>query len=277
MQAPQPILVSELFPDVLSGLLKLLIDLSPSDWEHPTVCAGWNVKDVCLHLLAVEISNISRKRDGHSLAPAAPIRSQADLLEFINYLNQSWMEAARRISTPLLIDLLRLTGEQANQHFKSVDPFKLGDPVSWAGPEPAPVWLDLAREYTERWHHQQHIRDAVGVPGLKAARYLGPILDAFVRALPHTYREIGAAPGTTVTLTLKGAGGGQWSIRMEGAGWQLYTGKPSKPDAEVILDGDDAWRLFTRGLEPFEIYGRAQIRGDARLGSQVFEMVSIIA
>ena len=36
--------------------------------------------------------------------------------------------------------------------------------VNWAGPEPAPIWLDPAREYTERWVHQQHIRDAVRNP-----------------------------------------------------------------------------------------------------------------
>ena len=277
MQAPQPILVSHLFPEILESLLELLAQLSPIDWDQPTVCSGWSVKDVAQHLLAIEISNISRRRDGHSLEPKNPIRSAVDLLEFINYLNESWMDAARRISPRLLIDLLRLTGEQANQFFASLDPFALGGAVSWAGPEPAPVWLDLAREYTERWHHQQHIRDAVGKPGLKQARYLAPILDAFVRALPHTYREISAPPGTSVTLTLTGEGGGQWSIQQEDQGWQLYTGQPTAPDAEVILSGDDAWRLFSKGLEPFEVHGRAQVLGDARLGAQAFEMVSIIA
>ena len=145
------------------------------------------------------------------------------------------------------------------------------------GPEPAPVWLDLAREYTERWHHQQHIRDAVGRPGLKQAHYLRPALDAFVRALPYTFRETWADPGSSVTLTLTGPGGGQWSIRKEAIGWQLYTGAPEQSTAEVILTGDDAWRLFTKGLEPFEVQGRAEIIGDARLGKQIFEMVSIIA
>ncbi len=52
------------------------------------------------------------------------------------------------------------TGEQTNAYFQRVDPFAMGGPVSWAGPEPAPVWLDVAREFTERWHHQQHIRAA---------------------------------------------------------------------------------------------------------------------
>ena len=277
MQAPQPILITHLFPETLSALLELLAGLRTVDWQEPTICDGWTVKDVALHLLAVEISNLSRKRDGHSLPPPQPLRSEADLLAFINERNASWMQAARRISAPLLIDLLRFTGEQTNQFFTSLDPFTLGEPVSWAGPKPAPVWLDLAREYTERWHHQQHIRAATGRPGLETPRYLAPVLATFARALPHAYQSVAAPVGSCVTLTLTGPGGGRWTIQQEGTGWQLYSGAPDSPAAEVVMAGDDAWRLFTRGLEPFEIHERVAIQGDAHLGAQVLEMVAIIA
>lgn len=32
--------------------------------------------------------------------------------------------------------------------------------VSWAGVDPAPGWLDIAREFTEYWTHRQQIRHA---------------------------------------------------------------------------------------------------------------------
>ncbi len=277
MKFPEPILVTHLFPETLDALIQLLKSLSPEDWSQPTVCAGWSVREVALHLLAVEISNISRKRDQHSLEPAKPIQSDRDLLEFINFLNQSWMEAAQRISTHLLIDLLNFVGRQANDFFASVDPFELGDPVSWAGPDPAPFWLDLAREYTERWHHQQHIRDAVGIPGLKEPRFFVPVLDAFVRALPYTYRDVAALEGTRVTLNITGDSGGRWTIQREGERWTLYVGAEQPPDAEVTIDQEDTWRLFTRGIDPAEVRGRASLRGAKFLGDKLFEMVSIIA
>jgi hypothetical protein len=44
--------------------------------------------------------------------------------------------------------------------------FAMGEPVTWAGPEPAPIWLDIAREYTERWLHQAQVRDATRNPPL---------------------------------------------------------------------------------------------------------------
>jgi hypothetical protein len=58
------------------------------------------------------------------------------------------VEATRRISPRLLVELLTLTGPQVTAYFQSRDPFVLGEAVSWAGDAPAPVWLDVAREYS---------------------------------------------------------------------------------------------------------------------------------
>src|SRR5215510_10267842 len=85
-----------------------------------------------------------------------------------------------------------------------------GSPVWWAGPGPAPVWLDVAREYTERWVHQQQIRDATGRPGLDGPRHVGPVIASFVHALPRSLAGADAAPGTTVDLEVTGPGGGTW-------------------------------------------------------------------
>lgn len=276
MHQPPPILVAHLFPEVLDSLVDLLSQLSAQDWERGTACAGWSVKGVALHLLGVEVGNLSRRRDGFS-PPTAPLRTQADLLALINDLNETWVQATRRLSPRLLCDLLAFTGQQVNDYFQSLDPYALGGPVSWAGPDPAPIWLDLAREYTERWHHQQHIRDAVGQPGLKEPRFFAPVLDAFVRALPHAYRDVEAADGTSLVLTLSGPAGGQWTLYREGGAWMLYQGAAPQRDAEAILDQDDAWRLFTRRLSLREAQDRVRVSGDRRLGDKVLDVVSIIA
>jgi hypothetical protein len=153
----------------------------------------------------------------------------------------------------------------------------MGDPVSWVGPDPAPVWLDVAREYTERWHHQQHIRDAVKRCGLKEPRFFAPVLDTLVRALPRTFRETAAADGTLVALTITGVAGGQWSLLREGRVWNLYVGALHEPHAEVLVDVDVAWRIFTRGISMHEVSDKVTLVGDAALGSKVLDVVSIIA
>jgi len=277
MKKPEPILVTALFPPTLENLILLLDELTEGDWQKSTVCSGWSVKYVAQHLLGVEISNISRKRDNYTQETSNDLTSNQELLEFINELNENWVHAADRISPRLLIDLLSHIGKQANELFAGLDPFALSGPVSWAGPDPAPVWLDLAREYTERWHHQQHIRDAVGRPGLKEPRYFAPILDAFVRALPYTFKDTPAPKGVSVNLIIEGDSGGEWTIQFDSENWELFVGRERGFISEVVIEQEDAWRLFTKGINREAVFGRSIIRGNEDLGLKLFDMVSIIA
>jgi len=272
---PEPVIVADLFAEILDGLIKLLSNLDASDWGKTTVCTGWTVKDVALHLLGVEIGNLSSRRDSHKFG--ASVDGWAELVAFVNDWNAEWVRVARRISNPLLIDLLQITGRQMNDYFHSLDPYLPGNAISWVGLQPAPVWLDLAREFTERWHHQQHIRDATGQPGFKEPRFLAPVLATFVRALPRTFRTVTTTEGTVVTLTITGDSGGRWSVLREEDDWKLFSGSPADPAAELILDEDTAWRLFTHGLTADQARGHAVLKGNPVLGLQVLKMVSIIA
>lgn len=273
LQPPPPVLVMELFPEERALLLDLLSGLSDAAWRVPTACPGWSVKDIAGHLLGDDLGRLSAQRDGYRL----PFLPGEDLLAFINRRNDEWVTALRRLSPHLLCELLRFSGEAIMELFCSLDPFALGGAVSWAGPEPAPVWLDLAREYTERWHHQQHIREAVGHPSLTAPRYLAPVLATFVRAMPWTLRDIAAPRGATVVLTITGDSGGAWTARRDAAGWTLLAGTAVQPTARVSLDQETAWRRFTNGLTPNEAARLSQIEGDEALARPLLHMVSIIA
>ncbi len=277
----EPVAVLDLFPEELESLLSLLASLSEAEWQAPTVCTGWSVKDIVQHLLADNIGRLSRERDGYVdrslILPGEDLARWDDLLRFINRQNALWVQATRRISPPLLCELLRLTAEALIAHFNSLDLLALGGPVSWVGPEPAPVWLDVAREYTERWLHQQQIRDAVNIPGLRNRRHFAPVLDIFVRALPHTLRATAAPAETCVQLTITGEAGGTWfAVRTE-AKWVLTREFTQAPDASVQIDQESAWRLFTKGITKDAALQKATLAGNLSLAEKVLEMVSIIA
>jgi uncharacterized protein (TIGR03083 family) len=276
MRKPEPIIVSHLFPDTLDALLALLTSLSADDWNKPTAAPRWSVKDIAQHLLGGEVGILSRRRDSY-LFSHAQLNGWDDFVAFINDLNDVWVKATRRLSPVVLCDLLEFAGRQACAYFDSLDPYADGGPVEWAGPEPAAVWLDLAREYTERWHHQQQIRDAVGKPGLKEPKYFAPVLDAFVRALPQTYKDLSADDDTLIALNITGDSGGKWFLLRENDSWSLYLGVDRQPQAEVSIDQDVAWRLFTKGISKEEARKRATFNGDQTLAARVLDMVSVIA
>jgi hypothetical protein len=179
----------------------------------------------------------------------------------------------------VLCDLLGHTGPQVEKYFASLDPFAQGDPVDWAasGSSRAPIWLDVAREYTERWHHQQQIRDAASRPGLYTARLFAPVIDAFVRALPRTFRDVAAPQGTAILLRLLGPGGGEWCVCRNANGWDLFTGATEDVSAEISLAAEDAWKVFTRGLSHEDALQHATIRGRRELAVKVLQTVSVIA
>lgn len=276
---PEPVEVLDLFPSEREQLLRLLSELTDDEWNRPTVCPGWTVKDVALHLLGVNVGNLSLRRDGFR-DPSTAWPENGDWEEVVATLadfNQRWVDAGRRVSPRLLCELIAFSGAALDEYFRGLDLSALGQPVSWAGPQPAPVWLDVAREYTEHWVHQQQIRDAVGRPALAGARYLAPVLATFVHALPQALRATDAASGTALRLVVTGEAGGRWVAVREGARWDLGRDRGGPAQATVTLDQDAAWRLFTRSLRQEEVARRVHLEGDRSLGVKVLEMVSIIA
>ena len=275
MRALEPILTGHLFRPVRRELLSLLQGLAEPEWNRATAAGKWNVKDVALHILGGDVGNLSRRRDAFSLA--ADLGNYEKLVAFINEINASWVAAGQRMSTQVLMDLLDHAGQQMDEYFAGLDPFAMGEAVSWAGDEPMPVWFDVAREYTERWHHQQQIRDATGRPGLYERRLFEPVMDTFVRALPWTFRAVEAAPGTGVSFRLTGALDKQWSLVRGRIRWELAEGRTSPLAAEVVLAAEKAWKIFTRGIRGGEARGCAEITGDSFLGQKVLETIAVIA
>jgi len=80
-----------------------------------------------------------------------------------------------------------------------------------------------------------------------------------------------------VTLTITGESGGRWSLWQQRGVWRLYAGAPDRPDAEVVICEDMAWRLFTRGLGQSLAREQMVVHGNQALGLTVLEMVSIMA
>ncbi len=193
----------------------------------------------------------------------------------IDRQNDLWVRANRRISPRLLSDLLRFTGDATTAYFAQVDGSALGSPVNWAGPDPAPVWFDLAREYTERWVHQQHIRDAVRCPGMTEPRWMAPVLQTFAMALPHALRDVAVPSGTGVGLIITGDAGGVWWAVRNTDRWELSETPPVVQATTVQIDQASAWRRFTRGTSPDA--SEALVEGDQAIGQQVLQMVTIIA
>lgn len=268
-----PIDARPLFAPEQAALMATLRGLEPADWRAEAV-PGWTVRDLVAHLLGDFYGRLGRDRDGHQDGPA--VAPGETLEEFIHRINQEWVAACRRVSAAALTDTVDLVGGQVARFFETTDPDAPSLGVSWAGVDPAPMWLDSARDFTEFWTHRQQIRHAAGQGTDPNPRFLSVVLDTFLRALPHTLRHTAAPAGTQLQVHIGGPAGGTWAATATEGRWSLAEPATGRPAARVHLDAENAWRLCTRGIPPAAAFAGARVTGDRQLAEAACRIVSIV-
>lgn len=272
-----PVHTAELFVPLHGELVALLESLAPGDWERPTVAGSWRVRDVVAHLVDTDLRRVSAQRDGHhGPPPDPPVASYRDLVAFLNALNRQWVQASERLSPQVLLEMARASGAACARVLADADPMAPAlYPVVWAGETRSLMWMDVGRDYTEKWHHQQQIRDAVGAPLLLQARWTRTLFQLSVRALPRAYSGVEAPAGTAVQLDIGGPGGGSWHLTCDGTEWMLMEGVAEAPAATVHLTPDQAWRLLYNALPP-EGLPDLSITGDSGLAGPLLAARSVM-
>jgi uncharacterized protein (TIGR03083 family) len=272
----QPILCAHLLRQVDEKLIDLLSALAPSEWELQTVAPLWKVRDVAAHLLDTALRKLSLVRDSCYME-TSDIRSPQDVITFVNRLNREGVAVYRRLSPQVLIEMMKLATKQSAAFHESLDPFATAIfNVSWAGEETSLHWFDTARELTERWHHQQQIRLATDRPGIMTRDLYHPVLDCFLRGLPHAFLEVKASPGTVLLVEISGECGGQWFLERGTETWSLVPRSGSDFKARVTVPQELAWRLFTKGIDRSSARSQLEIDGDRDLGEKILGLTAIV-
>lgn len=271
-----PLLTAHLFPEVEAKLIDLLRSLAPDDWDRQTFAPRWKVRHVVAHLLDTQLRKLSIVRDGY--VPETPdIQSPRDLVTFINRLNSEGVAHYSRLSPSVLISLMETASRESCAFHQSLDPYApAAFSVSWAGESESQNWFDTARELTERWHHQQQIREAVGELGIMTPRFYHPVLDCFMRALPHAYRDVHVGPGSLIVVNVTGDCGGTWYLYREEERWKLIADLEGNQLAEVTVPQEIAWRIFTKGISREESARQLRYNGNRNLAYHLLNTVAIV-
>lgn len=275
-QPLQPIFIAHLFPKLEAKLIELLRSLAPEDWEKQTLAPKWKVKDVAAHLLDTQIRKLAAARHGYKPENSKKL-SPAKLVTLINSLNAEGVRQYGLLTPSDLISRMEKASRESSEYHQALDPFGAAMfPVSWAGEEQSPNWFDTAREFTERWHHQQQIRLAVNKPGIMTREFYFPVLDCFMRALPYAYRSVGAKPGSLAQFNIRGECGGIWYLFRDGGAWTLIASPAGEKISEVTIPQEIAWRIFTKGIASEEAGSQLEVTGDRQVALHILKMISIV-
>jgi uncharacterized protein (TIGR03083 family) len=271
-----PIFTEHLFLKLEAKLIELLRSLTPEDWERQTIAPKWKVKDVAAHLLDTQLRKLTASRRDQK-AENPKILSHAELVALINTLNAEGVHEYGRLSPNELISRMEAASRESTEYHQALDPFALAMfPVSWAGEQESANWFDTAREFTERWHHQQQIRMAVDKPGIMTREFYYPVLDCFMRALPYAYRNVTGKSGTLAQFNISGESGGSWYLFSDGDAWILTATPVGEKISETTIPQEIAWRIFTKGIAREEAKAQVRVTGETGVGLHILDMISIV-
>ena len=164
---------------------------------------------------------LSQERDGE-LSGLINMSDRQIFPRLLAEKNQRWVDAARVMSRRVVEDLPQWSGEQVDALHAGRDLLDEGW-VSWASDEPVPYWFNLAQEFTERWVHQQQMREAVDRVEDHDVT-LPDVLRTFIWAFPHQFR--GAVGARVIRMRIDPLG--DWTLSAtDDGGWNLSQDRPA--------------------------------------------------
>jgi hypothetical protein len=202
------------------------------------------------------------------------------MVSYLSSLNASWVEASARISPPLLVALHEMVGPQYVEYLTSLQPEdKATFAVAWAGEEESLNWMDVARDYTEQWLHQQQIREALGKPhaSLLTEELYKPVLGIWMLALPYSYSKLKRPNGTAIEIVISGKVTGEWHLVKLNDKWEFIEGWDLPTNARVKIDYRDAWKVLAKNLRGEEARAVLQIKGDEELAYHFADVAAVMA
>ena len=189
------------------------------------------------------------------------------------------------VSAELLIEQLETTGPEFCACMASLDPMAEAIfAVSWAGETRSLNWFHVAREYTEKWHHQQQIRTALGMPEpLMEAKLFDPFISTLMMGMPHALRNSTAKEGSVLRMEIISASLLRWNWKKTDEGWLLIEegevgyNRNTIAGASIRIPAELAWQLFTKAIDPLEAMQQVEMNGDKELAREALSMVAVMA
>jgi uncharacterized protein (TIGR03083 family) len=206
-------------PEDLAGLVsayqqttQAVVDLGRSctdaDFDLPTACPGWTVKDQISHVVGLESWLHTGDVPQVEVPDYAHIRNEAG--QFI----EKSVELRRRMVGQKVVDELETVA--ARRVAALSEPEVTLETVVRGPWGPAPVGESLRRRILDIWTHEQDIRQALGRPGNLDSGGAAVFMDLLFAALPRIVaREAGIEPGNVVIIDSTGPVMGRAGVWVE--------------------------------------------------------------
>lgn len=247
--------------------------LPGAQWDEPTDCPGWVVRDHLSHLVGIE-----RMLLGDPAPP--PLASfPAHVRNPLGEINEAWVEARRATPGPeVLREFKEITDRRLEElrslpveHFEVVSRSPLGE---------MPYRHFMQTRVIDSWVHEQDVRRAVGRPGGRNGAGEAVILESCAGNMATIVgKRVAPEDGVVVSFVVSGLMGRQVAVRMEsGRATFVDLEQAGEPTTTLTMDQEAFWRLCCGRVEPVRLLATGQVRvdGDMVVGHKVIDAMAFI-
>jgi uncharacterized protein (TIGR03083 family) len=224
-------------------MIAILDTLSEDEWNAPSACAGWAVRDVVAHMASilhgvVDPTKMPDVSSGTEAAMEAPVAER-----------RAW-------STGEVLDEYKTYSEQAAAVFTMAQDPPMSDtmlPMGDLGTHPMSMFAS-----TFCFDAYCHLRNDILAPNgpidrpepPRDATRVGATLEWMLAGLPWMSQQQLGALDRPVVLTLTGPGGGSWTLAPGGEDGRIQVTEGADPAAAATITSDShdfvAWATHRR-------------------------------
>ncbi|MFI0479145.1 maleylpyruvate isomerase family mycothiol-dependent enzyme [Actinomadura sp. 9N215] len=252
------------YEQTIRSTLALAATLAEPDWDLPTECPGWTVKDQVAHLAGVELTLLGEPAPDVEVPEFDHVRN-----DFGRFLEAA-VQVRRPLPGPVVAAQLADALERRLVQLPGLDPDRI---VMCPDGRDGPYSRLVKFRAMDCWTHEQDIRRAVGRPGnldAPAALCFWELLSA---ALPRIVARPGKAePGQSVAFRISGPPDFHVAVRVDDDRRGRWV-EPEAPTAELAMDWETYARLTAGRRTAGDV--TVQVDGDAELAARVLANMAI--
>lgn len=255
----------EVLESVWESIATACDGISEDEWDRPTDCPGWTVKDHVAHMIGTESMLLGRT------PPEGEVEGD-HLRNDIGRFNEQWVQGFRGRSGAAVLDEFEVVTGERLAVLQAMTPEEW-DEEGFTPEGKAPYRTFMEIRAFDCWFHEQDIREALSRPGSFDDAAADHAVGRIRLGMGYVVgKKAGAPDGTTVVFDITGGSPLQIAVGVDGRA-ALLEASPEDPTVRLTMDR----RAFSRlagGRRPGAWAldaGLVKITGDEALGRAVVE------
>jgi uncharacterized protein (TIGR03083 family) len=257
---------------VWASIDELASGLSAAEWDAPTECPGWSVKDNLSHLIGIESMSLGRT------APERDIGDPAHIKNDIGRANEMWVDNLRDRTGPEVLEEFRAVTAERTAGLRALDEAGFSAD-SWTPAGPGTVRDLIPFRTFDSWVHEQDMRRAVDRPGDLDGPAARAAFERVAGRMGYVVGKKVAPPdGTSVVFDLDGPLAAPLAVAVVNGRAQVLDAPPAAATVRLAMSDETFCRLACGRIDPAAARGdgRVVVTGDAELGRRVTEAMNFL-